>query len=82
MSELLNLLIVEDSEDDALLVLRELRRSNFELVWERVETAESLRTMLATRPWDIIVSDYQLPNFDAPTALEIVKQSQLVEIVT
>jgi len=77
MSKLLRVLIVEDSEDDALLVIRELRRSNFDLIWERVETAESLRTMLETRPWDMIISDYTLPKLDAPTALAIVKQSQL-----
>ncbi|ASC73742.1 two-component system response regulator [Halomicronema hongdechloris C2206] len=77
MSDSLRVLIVEDAEDDALLVLRELRRGNFDLVWERVQTAESLRTLLTTRAWDVIISDYRLPGFDAPAALEIVKQSQL-----
>ncbi|NES19677.1 MAG: PAS domain S-box protein, partial [Symploca sp. SIO3E6] len=77
MGDSLHVLLIEDSEDDALLVLRELRRSNFNLVWERVETAESLRTMMANRSWDAIIADYHLPGFDAPAALEIVKQSQL-----
>ena len=77
MSDLLRVLLVEDSEDDALLVLRELRRSKFNLVWERVQTAESLKTMLTTHTWDVIISDYHLPGFDAPAVLDIVKQSQL-----
>lgn len=77
MAELLNVLIIEDLEDDALLLCRTLRCGNFTLVWERVQTAESLRTMLTTRTWDVIISDYYLPGFDAHTALEIVKHSQL-----
>lgn len=77
MSQLLNVLLIEDSEDDALLILRELRRSHFDLVWERVQTAEQLHRMLATRTWDVIISDHHLPGFNAPVALEIVQQSQL-----
>ena len=73
----LNVLIIEDSEDDALLIVLELRRGNFNLVWEQVETADALRTMLTTRPWDVIIADYRIPGFDAPAALKVVKQSQL-----
>ncbi|MDX2212310.1 MAG: response regulator [Oculatellaceae cyanobacterium bins.114] len=77
MNEPLNVLIVEDSEDDALLVLRELRRGGFDVTWERVITADALLTMLPYRSWDVLISDYRLPGFDAPTALEILKHSQL-----
>jgi len=77
MRQSLNVLLIEDSEDDALLVLRELRRGQFDLVWERVQTAESLQNWLTVRPWDVIISDHQLPSFDAPRALEILNQSQL-----
>lgn len=77
MSDPLTLLIVEDSEDDALLVLRELRRSGFELTWERVETAETLRTALRNCSWDAIISDYRLPGFDARGALKVLQDSQL-----
>jgi PAS domain S-box-containing protein len=76
MSEPLNLLMIEDSEDDALLVLRELRRDGFDVTWERVETAEALGRALSSSGWDVIISDYRLPKFDAPAALKIVKQSQ------
>jgi len=76
MSEPLYVLLIEDSEDDALLILRELRRGNFELVWERVQTADTLQAMLDGQPWDIIISDYRLPGFDAPAALRMVQQHQ------
>jgi PAS domain S-box-containing protein len=77
MSELLHVLIVEDLEDDALLVLRELRRDGFKVVWERVETADALRTALTHGCWDLLISDYCLPSFNAAAALQILKQSQL-----
>ena len=76
MSEPLSVLMIEDSEDDALLVLRELRRDGFDVIWERVETANALSSALASRSWDLIISDYRLPGFDAPAALKIVKQNQ------
>lgn len=77
MSASLAVLMLEDSEDDALLVLRELRRGGFTLSWERVQTAAALRAALAQRPWDVIISDYRLPGCNAPTALEIVQHSQI-----
>lgn len=73
----LNVLIIEDSEDDALIILLELRRGDFNPIWEQVETADELHHMLATRIWDVIIADYRIPGFDAPAALTIVKQSQL-----
>lgn len=77
MSEPLAVLMVEDSEDDAILTLRALRRGGFDPVWERVQTAETLQAALASRSWDVVIADYQMPGFDAPTALKIFKQSQL-----
>ncbi|NER22113.1 MAG: PAS domain S-box protein [Symploca sp. SIO1C2] len=77
MGDSLRILLIEDSEDDAFFVVRKLRRSNFNFAWERVETEESLQTMLANSSWDVIIADYHLPGFDAPTALEILKESQL-----
>jgi diguanylate cyclase (GGDEF)-like protein/PAS domain S-box-containing protein len=76
MSEDLNVLLVEDLETDALLVLHELRRGGFNPIWQRVQTAPELRAALDSRTWDIIISDYRLPGFGAPAALEIAKHSQ------
>lgn len=76
-AELIHLLIIEDSEDDALLLLRELRRGGFQVVGQRVETAHDLRSAITQKSWDAVVSDYRLPSFDATAALEIINQSQL-----
>jgi PAS domain S-box-containing protein len=70
----LNVLLIEDSEDDALLVLRSLQKDGLAVTWERVETAAQLQGALAgDRPWDVIISDYNLPGFSAPQALAMVQ---------
>ncbi len=74
MRQSLRVLIVEDSPDDAVLVLHELRRGGFDPVYERVETAEDLRVALSGgRRWDLIISDYNMPSFRAPDALDLVR---------
>ena len=77
MSELLNVLLIEDSEDDALLVIRKLKQAKFTLNWQRVQTETDLTHSLKTSKWDVIIADYQLPGFDAPTALKVVQQLQI-----
>ena len=72
--KLLRILIVEDSENDALLLLRNLRRGGYEPEYERVETPEAMEEALARSDWDVIVSDYRLPRFGAPEALKIAQQ--------
>jgi PAS domain S-box-containing protein len=67
----LRVLIVEDSEADALLLLRELQRGGYEPAFERVETAESMARALNAGPWDIILSDYTLPRFSGTDALRL-----------
>jgi signal transduction histidine kinase/FixJ family two-component response regulator len=77
MSHLLRLLLIEDSEDDELLLLRVLRRAGYEVQSERVETATAMSTALAQSTWDIVISDYSLPTFNAPAALELLQSSGL-----
>jgi diguanylate cyclase (GGDEF)-like protein len=72
MGRPLQLLLVEDSEDDALLVLSALRRAGFDPTWHRVETERGLVKALDSRPWDLIISDHNMPSFNAPAALKIV----------
>jgi PAS domain S-box-containing protein len=67
----LRVLVVEDSEDDTILMLRELRRAGFEPVSERVETAASMSAALESRSWDLILSDYSLPQFGGVAALSL-----------
>jgi PAS domain S-box-containing protein len=72
----IRLLIVEDSEDDCFLLTQQLRRSGMDLDFLRVETASDLGKALAKEDWDVIVSDYTMPSFSAPAALEMVKQAR------
>lgn len=77
MTPLLRILIVEDSEDDMLLILRVLRRSDYTLDYLRVETASEMNIALDRQPWDIVIADYTLPSFSAPEALRILQNRKL-----
>lgn len=74
-AEPLHLLLIEDSEDDSLLLQRELLRGGFAPAIERVEDEEGLRTALGHDHWDIIISDHNLPAFDAMEGLRIVREA-------
>jgi two-component system cell cycle sensor histidine kinase/response regulator CckA len=73
----LHALVVEDSEEDTWLLVRELKRGNYEVTYERVETAESFQQALASETWDIILCDFSLPRFSGQAALRIAKESGL-----
>jgi PAS domain S-box-containing protein len=77
MSTSLRVLVVEDSEDDALLVIRELERGGYDTEFERVETAEAMTTALAKQAWDVILADYNMPHFSALEALTLLQNSGL-----
>jgi PAS domain S-box-containing protein len=77
MKSVLRILIVEDSEFDAQMITSLVRKSGYEVVSERVETAESMERTLREKAWDIILSDYNLPSFSAPEALKILQSSEL-----
>lgn len=73
MDRPLRLLIVEDSEDDTLLLVRELERGGYKVIFERVDTPEALHAALDHQPWDIVISDYSMPHFSGTAALKLVK---------
>jgi signal transduction histidine kinase len=77
MERPLRVLIVEDSEDDALLLVRELGSRGYEPIVERVETADDMRAALKRRSWDIVISDYSMPSFSGPAALSVLKETRL-----
>ena len=77
MKPLLRVLNVEDSEDDTRLLLRELARSDYEIVHKRVETAEALGAALDQESWDILFCDFTLPGFTGRKALEIVRERDI-----
>ena len=73
MPKALRILFVEDSENDAELLLRELRKGGFAPEHSRVDTEEAMRAALASASWDIIISDYSMPHFDGISALNVMK---------
>jgi len=70
---LLRVLIVEDSPDDAALLEHLLRKDGYDVISERVDTAEAMRDALQRQPWDLIISDHRMPKFSAPAALQVMK---------
>ena len=74
MSKLLQILVVEDSERDAALMLEVLKGAGFETISERVQTADELTAALPRHQWDVILSDYDMPQFSGPEALKMVRQ--------
>ena len=72
---LLRILLVEDSEDDAALLPRAIQQGGYSVAYERVETAADMKSALDNEAWDVIISDYKLPQFDAPQALAVMKES-------
>ena len=77
MEKPLRVLIIEDSEDDMLLLLRELKQSGYQVEYERVDTAPEMQSALNQKTWDLILSDFSMPDFNAPRALELLKASGL-----
>jgi PAS domain S-box-containing protein len=72
-------LLVEDSENDAMLLLRELRRGGYEPLPERVYTPEGMQNALDAaeaggEPFQVVISDYYMPRFRAPEALELLRE--------
>jgi signal transduction histidine kinase/DNA-binding response OmpR family regulator len=77
MADPLRVLLFEDSEDDAQLLLRELRRGGYEPYCRRVDTPEAAQEALQSDTWSLIVSDFSMPRLSALDALEIVRRSGL-----
>jgi phosphoserine phosphatase RsbU/P len=75
MEKALKVLIIEDSEFDARVMMSVLRQGGYEVSSQRVESGTALRDALGTNDWDIILSDYNLPDFQAPEALRILKST-------
>jgi two-component system, cell cycle sensor histidine kinase and response regulator CckA len=77
MTRPLRVLILEDCEDDAELLLRELKRQNYEPDYIRVDTAKGMNDALDRETWSLIISDYSMPQFTAMQALDVLKRRNL-----
>lgn len=73
----LNILILEDSDVDEQLLLRELRKNSVDFHHKRVESAKDMENALDQCRWDIVLSDFSMPSFNAPQALNIIQKRQL-----
>jgi PAS domain S-box-containing protein len=71
----LRVLLIEDSEFDALLLTNVLRAGGYEVSTKRVQTGPDMRAALAANDWDIVFSDHEMPQFSAPEALEILQET-------
>ncbi len=74
MKPSLQVLIIEDSEDDSFLILHKIEKAGYSVNFERVDTAQAVRKALKEKTWDIILSDYAMPQFNGLEALEIMKE--------
>jgi PAS domain S-box-containing protein len=77
MNNQLRVLIVEDSVEDTFLIVRELQRGGFQVDFERVETQTGMAEALEKQDWDIVISDYSMPQFSGPAALALYLQKGL-----
>src|SRR5258706_14975551 len=74
MAKMLRVLHIEDSEQDMALIARHLKRAGYDVISDRVETAETMTGALESREWDVILCDYSMPQFNALAALALVKE--------
>jgi diguanylate cyclase (GGDEF)-like protein len=70
----LRLLLIDDSEDDAALVVRELSRAGYAVASQRVDTPEALATALTSQRWDLAIADYSMPRFSGVAALALLRE--------
>jgi signal transduction histidine kinase len=73
----LRVLLVEDSEADALLLLRALQRAGFDPTHQRVDSGRDMDLALQRNEWDLILADHAMPQFSAPEALELLQKHGL-----
>jgi PAS domain S-box-containing protein len=70
----LRVLVAEDSENDARLLLHALKAAGYHAEHERVETADAMSAALDRQQWDIVISDYHMPTFSGTAALSLVRE--------
>ncbi len=73
----LRVLILEDSEFDARVIVQALRSGGYDVSWRRVEAALAMQEALGAQAWDVVLADYNIPDFNAPQALRILQTAGL-----
>ena len=69
------ILLIEDSEEDAIIILRELKQGGYDVDFERVDSLEALQVSLANRRWDLVLSDFSMPRLSGTDALKLVRST-------
>jgi PAS domain S-box-containing protein len=77
MEKSLRVLVIEDSADDAALLIRELKRGGYDVIYELVDSSDALNEALNNKVWDVILSDYAIPGFGGVAALKIMQEKGL-----
>lgn len=77
MGKHLRVLNIEDSAEDAELIHRHLSRAGYDVISERVDTPDAMKSSLKGKDWDVILCDYSMPKFDALSALALLHESDL-----
>ena len=77
MNDTLHVLIVDDSEDDAMLLVRKLNHAGYQVLSERIDTPQAMNDALEQQTWDVILCDYNMPRFSAPDALRLMQEKDL-----
>ncbi len=73
----LRVLAIDDSEDDVLLIIRELKKGGYHPLYERIETASAMKKALQENKWDIILCDYKMPLFDGLSAITLLRKANI-----
>ena len=71
MTRKLSVLIIEDNQHDAELTVNHLSEAGYDISFLCVDTADGMKAALNNQKWDLILSDYSMPEFDVPSAIEI-----------
>ena len=77
MTERLEVLLVEDSEDDASIIIRELKKGGYAVEHRRVFTRATMAAALDERSWDLVLADHNMPSFNSLDALALVRKRNL-----
>ena len=73
----LAVLIIEDSEADAQLIVRLLKKAGYDIVFDQIQNASQMRAALEKSAWDVVISDHSLPQFDSQAALRLLHETGL-----
>jgi signal transduction histidine kinase/CheY-like chemotaxis protein len=72
----IRVLIVEDSDDDTVLIVHELKHSGFDVIFERVDSYKTMKDALEKQEWDIVLCDYTMPKFDGLSAMKLLQDER------